>query len=380
MPDKWKMLAEGNLRTINGFPITGRGNLTVGAVWGGIGGALINQNDLQAELNAKEPADANIQRHISSTSNPHSVTKTQVGLGSVDNTSDANKPVSTAQQTALDGKQSALVSGTNVKTINGDSVLGSGNLVVSGAAAWGSVTGTLANQTDLQAALDAKLATSGTAADVNVSGTAIAAALSGKLGASATAADVNPSGTSIAAALGGKVDESVLVAKGDLLTASAASTPAVITAAAVNKVLTSAGAAQYPVWYSPPYCISGCALSFAMVSSTQYYFGVSAAPTTTKGLHRIYIPVTGTMIASQVSWARTGGSASSSWTMNYYYNGGNAVSMGAIATAANVVWLKTGDTLAVTAGQYIEFGTSTPAWGANQTGLLSFWLLIMPSA
>lgn len=39
--------------------------------------------------------------HLSSTSNPHSVTKTQVGLGNVDNTSDANKPVSTAQATAI---------------------------------------------------------------------------------------------------------------------------------------------------------------------------------------------------------------------------------------------------------------------------------------
>ena len=35
------------------------------------------------------------------TGNPHSVTKSDVGLGNVDNTSDANKPVSTAQQTAL---------------------------------------------------------------------------------------------------------------------------------------------------------------------------------------------------------------------------------------------------------------------------------------
>lgn len=38
------------------------------------------------------------------TTNPHNVTKAQVGLGNVDNTSDANKPVSTAQQTALDLK------------------------------------------------------------------------------------------------------------------------------------------------------------------------------------------------------------------------------------------------------------------------------------
>ena len=42
--------------------------------------------------------------HKASTSNPHGVTKAQVGLGSVDNTSDANKPVSTATQTALNLK------------------------------------------------------------------------------------------------------------------------------------------------------------------------------------------------------------------------------------------------------------------------------------
>jgi hypothetical protein len=47
---------------------------------------------------------AQIDTHIASTSNPHSVTKTQVGLGNVDNTSDANKPISTATQAALDGK------------------------------------------------------------------------------------------------------------------------------------------------------------------------------------------------------------------------------------------------------------------------------------
>lgn len=42
--------------------------------------------------------------HTSNTSNPHSVTKAQVGLGNVDNTADADKPISTATQTALDGK------------------------------------------------------------------------------------------------------------------------------------------------------------------------------------------------------------------------------------------------------------------------------------
>jgi len=66
--------------------------------------------------------------------NPHGVTKADVGLSNVDNTSDLNKPVSTATQNALDTKQVTLVSGTNIKTVNGNSILGSGDLVISGVA------------------------------------------------------------------------------------------------------------------------------------------------------------------------------------------------------------------------------------------------------
>ena len=36
--------------------------------------------------------------HVDNTDNPHNVTKAQIGLGRVDNTSDANKPVSVLQQ------------------------------------------------------------------------------------------------------------------------------------------------------------------------------------------------------------------------------------------------------------------------------------------
>jgi len=66
-----------------------------------------------AEIGA-EPANSNIQAHISNTLNPHSVTKTQVGLGSVDNTSDANKPISTAMQSALNGKQASGTYSTDI--------------------------------------------------------------------------------------------------------------------------------------------------------------------------------------------------------------------------------------------------------------------------
>lgn len=45
-----------------------------------------------------------ITKHIDDDENPHSVTKAQVGLGNADNTSDADKPVSTAMQSALDSK------------------------------------------------------------------------------------------------------------------------------------------------------------------------------------------------------------------------------------------------------------------------------------
>lgn len=42
------------------------------------------------------------------------LTKASVGLGNVDNTSDANKPISTATQSALDGKQNKLTAGANI--------------------------------------------------------------------------------------------------------------------------------------------------------------------------------------------------------------------------------------------------------------------------
>ncbi|USN14418.1 hypothetical protein DONNERLITTCHEN_00170 [Janthinobacterium phage vB_JliS-Donnerlittchen] len=46
--------------------------------------------------------------------------KGDVGLGSVDNTSDAGKPVSTAQQAALDGKEPTISAGTTAKYWRGD--------------------------------------------------------------------------------------------------------------------------------------------------------------------------------------------------------------------------------------------------------------------
>ena len=50
------------------------------------------------------PSVKAVDDHISDRDNPHNVTKSQIGLGNVDNTSDINKPISTATQNALDTK------------------------------------------------------------------------------------------------------------------------------------------------------------------------------------------------------------------------------------------------------------------------------------
>lgn len=69
--------------------------------------------------------------HIADRSNPHAVTKAQVGLGNVDNTSDMNKPISTLVQQALDGKaeDSAVVHMTGDEVIAGIKTFNSSPIV-----------------------------------------------------------------------------------------------------------------------------------------------------------------------------------------------------------------------------------------------------------
>ena len=108
------------------------------ANWGAIGGTLSDQQDLWSVLGNKADSD-------------------DIPTKTSDLTNDSGFITDSYHDSS---KQDALVSGTNIKTINGNSVLGSGNLVIggSGSADWGQIGGTLSNQTDLQTALDAKQA------------------------------------------------------------------------------------------------------------------------------------------------------------------------------------------------------------------------------
>lgn len=70
------------------------------------------ESNLNAEIeratNKENSIEQNLNSHISNQQNPHNVTKAQVGLGNVDNTSDVDKPISTATQSALDELDSRL--------------------------------------------------------------------------------------------------------------------------------------------------------------------------------------------------------------------------------------------------------------------------------
>lgn len=91
--------------------------------------AKIYGMDDRCELRFTAATATTNEGHINDFANPHAVTKTQVGLSNVDNTSDASKPVSTATQTALNLKAN-LASPTFTGTVGGitKAMVGLGNV------------------------------------------------------------------------------------------------------------------------------------------------------------------------------------------------------------------------------------------------------------
>lgn len=99
-------------------------------------------------------ATDNLADHIADEGNPHNVTKAQVGLSNVDNTSDAAKPVSTATQTALNKK----LDNSGDKTFDGNLTV-TGNLTVSGT--------TITNDTETLTVQDNLIITNSTGANLS---------------------------------------------------------------------------------------------------------------------------------------------------------------------------------------------------------------------
>lgn len=94
---------------------------------------------LENIVNGKAEA-ATLTSHTNNKSNPHGVTASQIGLGNVDNTSDSAKPVSSAQQAALDNKVDKTGTSVNlyytesfgISTYNGGGIgLSDGQTIIS---------------------------------------------------------------------------------------------------------------------------------------------------------------------------------------------------------------------------------------------------------
>jgi hypothetical protein len=127
-------------------------NVTTSTAWGSITGILSNQTDLQSALNAKQAtlvSGTNIKTingsSILGSGNliVSSGVSSVIGTAPISSSGGSTPNISITKATSIvdgylsftdwntfNGKQDALVSGTNIKTINGSSILGSGNLVI----------------------------------------------------------------------------------------------------------------------------------------------------------------------------------------------------------------------------------------------------------
>ena len=76
--------------------------------------------DSSGNLSDSNVTVSSVSTHLSSTINPHGVTKAQVGLGNADNTADLDKPISTATQTALNAKADKITTATDGNIVQFD--------------------------------------------------------------------------------------------------------------------------------------------------------------------------------------------------------------------------------------------------------------------
>jgi hypothetical protein len=181
---------------------------------------------------------------------PTGITKSDVGLANVDNTTDANKPVSTATQTALDLKLASATAATTYETIT--------NVALKAPINNPTFTGTVAGITATMVGLG------------NVDNTS----------------DANkPVSTATQTALDLKVDESLFDAKGDILVASADNTPAKLAVGTNGYLLTANSSATNGVeWAAAPVSLpsqSGESGKYLTTDGTTASWGTLVVPITT---------------------------------------------------------------------------------------------------
>ena len=256
---------------------------------------------------------------------PTGITKSDVGLANVDNTTDAGKPVSTATQTALDLKAPldsptfttqvrlpSSVEGPNSSTsVNLFFGSGAANLTLGGGQTTGNLTiGGGADRTTGVIGIGTGATTSGTKT-INVGTGSTAGTTEITVGSSSGATSnitlngnvTLPSTTSIGdvsstelgylnnvssaiqTQLDGKVDESLFDTKGDILVASADNTPAKLAAGTNGYLLTAnSGATNGVEWAAAPVSLpsqTGNSGKYLTTDGTDATWGTLVVPITT---------------------------------------------------------------------------------------------------
>lgn len=131
--------------------IVGSGGEVTNAVWGTITGDIKQQSDLQAELTTikesiPEPYnDTEIKEDISNLESTKADKTELSNLATKDELAgkaDSSSLLDLATKEELNSKQDTLVSGTTIKTVNGESLLGEGNITIqSGTSNWNDIQG-----------------------------------------------------------------------------------------------------------------------------------------------------------------------------------------------------------------------------------------------
>jgi hypothetical protein len=202
------------------------------------------------------------------------ITKSMVGLGNVDNTTDANKPVSTATQTALDLKLASATAASTYAPIASPTFTGTVSGITKTMVGLGNVDNTTDAakpvSTATQTALDLKLASATAAttyetitnvalkapiASPTFTGTVsgVTATMVGLGSVDNTSDAAKPISTATQTALDARIAKSLVDAKGDLIVASADNTVARLAVGTNGYLLTANSAATNGVeWAAAP--------------------------------------------------------------------------------------------------------------------------------
>jgi len=100
------------------------------------------------------------------------------------------------------------------------------------------------------------------------------------------------------------------------------------------------------------------------LASTTYYFGIPVISAIgTAAIRRVYIPQSGTIKGGQIYMRTTAATSTQTWTLSIRLNNSSNTTFSSVGDASqDKIFSATGLSIAVSAGDYIEIITTTPAW------------------